>query len=132
MIALQIILFIIKLYARNNSLKYLPWAPHKYSLHIVIGGCIMFENKLRLEGSIQGSISKKLLSHVADFGHSRSWVGSWWTEIIRSYMQLFSQHEDPPQYTTSVKFCQTGLSYKTAIQKLARVCLVVSLSDSLI
>ena len=33
---------------------------------------MMFENKLRLEGNIQGSISKKLLSHVADFGHSRS------------------------------------------------------------
>ena len=29
----------------------------------------MFENKVRLEGNIQGSINKKLSSRVVDFGH---------------------------------------------------------------
>ena len=99
---------------------------------------MMFENKLRLEGNIQGSISKKLLSHVADFGHSRSrggggrGAGGVIGAMGGGFMQLFSQGQDPLQCTTSVKFCQTGLSYKSAIQKLSRVCLVVSLSDSLI
>ena len=41
--------------------------------------------------------------------------------MIQSYMQLFSQHQDLPQCTTSVKFCQAGFSDKIAIQKWSRV-----------
>ena len=43
------------------------------------------------------------------------------SEIIQSYKQLFSQHQDLLQCTTSVKFCQTGFSYEIAIQKCSRV-----------